>query len=67
MNIVSFFSFLSLFVFSSCVAERSALIEESQPTRCGHTLRGVPCRGWRVRSAPRPLKRQKGKSHEAAK
>lgn len=36
-----------------------ALIEESQPTRCGHTLRGVPCRGWRVRSAPRPLKRQK--------
>lgn len=34
-----------------------ALIEESQPTRCGHTLRGVHCRGWRVRSAPRPLKK----------
>lgn len=37
----------------------AAFIEDSQPTRCGHTLRGVHFRGWRVRSAPRPLKRQK--------
>ena len=37
----------------------AALIEESQPTRCGHTLRGVPCRGWRVAAPLRTLQRQK--------
>lgn len=59
MNIVSSFSFLSFFVFSSGVAENSALILESQPTRCGHTLRGVHCRGWRVAAPLRTLQRQK--------
>ena len=34
-------------------------ILESQPTRCGHTLRGVPCRGWRVAAPLRTLQRQK--------
>jgi hypothetical protein len=42
-----------------------APIEESQSTRCGHTLRGVHCRGWRVAAPLRTLQRQKGKSHEA--
>lgn len=27
-------------------------MEDSQPTRCGHTLRGIHCRGWRVACAP---------------
>lgn len=34
-------------------------IPNSQPTRCGHTLRGVHCRGWRVAAPLRTLQRQK--------
>lgn len=34
-------------------------ISNSQPTRCGHTLRGVHCRGWRVAAPLRTLQRQK--------
>ena len=41
------------------------VISNSQPTRCGHTLRGVHCRGWRVAAPLRTLQRRKGKSHEA--
>ena len=56
------FSLLSLFSYFAAV-ERCVptygVKGEGQPTRCGHTLRGVHFRGWRVRSAPRPLKRQK--------
>ncbi len=40
-------------------------ISNSQPTRCGHTLRGVHCRGWRVAAPLRTLQRRKGKSREA--
>lgn len=62
MNVVSYFSFLSFFVFSSGVAENPALILESQPTRCGHTLRGVPCRGLASGCAPsNPVKAEKQK------
>lgn len=62
MNIVSYFSFLSFFVFSFSVAECSALIEESQPTRCGHTLRGVHFRGLASGCAPsNPAKAERHK------
>lgn len=37
----------------------SGAISNSQPTRCGHTLRGVHCRGWRVAAPLRTLQRQK--------
>ena len=36
-----------------------ALIEESQPTRCGHTLRGVHCRGLASGCAPSNLAKAK--------
>ena len=62
-SVISSNSFISFSVFFRDVAKivpfRSGVIADSQPTRCGHTLRGVHFRGWRVRSAPRPLKRQK--------
>lgn len=60
MNIISYVSFLSFFVFPSGAAQPSAFIEESQPTRCGHTLRGVHCRGLASGLRPlRTLQRQK--------
>ena len=62
-SVISSNSFISFSVFFRDVGKVlpfcSGVIFYSQPTRCGHTLRGVHCRGWRVRSAPRPLKRQK--------
>ena len=62
-SVISSNSFISFSVFfrdaPNMLPFRSGVIADSQPTRCGHTLRGVHFRGWRVRSAPRPLKRQK--------
>ena len=56
------FSLLSLFSYFAAV-ERCVptygVKGEGQPTRCGHTLRGVPCRGWRVAAPLRTLQRQK--------
>ena len=63
VSVISSNSFISFSVFFRDVGKVlpfcSGVIFYSQPTRCGHTLRGVHFRGWRVRSAPRPLKRQK--------
>lgn len=63
LRVISLFPLFSHFAAVQKTAQYAAhifgAISNSQPTRCGHTLRGVPCRGWRVRSAPRPLKRQK--------
>lgn len=63
LRVISLIPLLSQFAAVQKTAQYAAcifgVIANSQPTRCGHTLRGVPCRGWRVRSAPRPLKRQK--------
>lgn len=57
---------LSLFSQSATVqnparyaAHIPGAISNSQPTRCGHTLRGVHCRGWRVAAPLRTLQRQK--------
>lgn len=56
--IVLYFSFFSFFVYPHSLLSSTAIIEESQPTRCGHTLRGVLCRGWRVAAPLRTLQRQ---------
>ncbi len=62
-SVISSNSFISFSVFfrdaPNMLPFLPGVISNSQPTRCGHTLRGVHFRGWRVRSAPRPLKRQK--------
>lgn len=52
MSIVSYSSFLSFFVYPSGVAECHALMLESKPTRCGHTLRGGHFRGLASDCAP---------------
>ena len=74
VSIFSLSSFFSLIVYCRSVylhrcAQRLlqaafrppsiAVISNSQPTRCGHTLRGVHCRGWRVAAPLRTLQRQK--------
>ncbi|MDL2316671.1 hypothetical protein LJC59_06280 [Desulfovibrio sp. OttesenSCG-928-A18] len=63
VSVISSNSFISFSVFFRDVAKivpfRSGVIADSQPTRCGHTLRGVPCRGWRVAAPLRTLQRQK--------
>ncbi|MDR2573569.1 MAG: hypothetical protein LBC94_04365 [Desulfovibrio sp.] len=56
----SFISFAAFFRDATTIVPfRSGVIADSQPTRCGHTLRGVPCRGWRVAAPLRTLQRQK--------
>lgn len=51
VSVISSNSFISFPVFFRDAAKIlpfcSGVIADSQPTRCGHTLRGVPCRGWR--------------------
>ena len=62
-SVISSNSFISFSVFfrdaPNMLPFRSGVIADSQPTRCGHTLRGVPCRGWRVAAPLRTLQRQK--------
>ncbi len=41
---------------------RTSAIYKSQPTRCGHTLRGVHCRVWRVAAPLRTLQRHEAKN-----
>lgn len=60
--LLSYFSFLSFFVCLHALQLPYALIEEGQPTRCGHTLRGVHCRGLaRERRAALPSNPPKAK------
>lgn len=62
-SIISSDSFISFSVFFRDVGNMLPFclgaISNSQPTRCGHTLRGVHCRGWRVAAPLRTLQRQK--------
>ena len=62
-SVISSNSFISFSVFFRDVGKVlpfcSGVIFYSQPTRCGHTLRGVLCRGWRVAAPLRTLQRQK--------
>ena len=62
-SVISSNSFISFSVFFSDAANmlpfRPGVIANSQPTRCGHTLRGVHCWGWRVAAPLRTLQRQK--------
>ena len=50
-SVISSNSFISFSVFfrdaPNMLPFRPGVIADSQPTRCGHTLRGVHCRGWR--------------------
>ncbi len=58
-RIIRFFRlFRSLFTQHGII-RRSVVKGEGQPTRCGHTLRGVHYRGWRVAAPLRTLQRQK--------
>lgn len=63
MNVLSL---LSLFPPATCADAAllvHAFIEESQPTRCGHTLRGVHCRGLASGCAPsNPAKAERQKT-----
>ena len=63
MKVISLFLLFSQFAAmqreAGYAAHRCAVILESQSTRCGHTLRGVHCRGWRVAAPLRTLQRQK--------
>jgi hypothetical protein len=67
MRVISLFPLFSLFAIIQILAQYAAhnpgVIFNSQPTRCGHTLRGVHCRGW-----PRvsPLEPHKGRSNESS-
>ena len=62
-SVISSNSFISFSVFfrdaPNFLPFRPGVISNSQPTRCGHTLHGVPCRGWRVAAPLRTLQRQK--------
>ena len=62
-SVISSNSFISFSVFFRDVGKVlpfcSGVIFYSQPSRCGHTLRGVLCRGWRVAAPLRTLQRQK--------
>lgn len=62
-SVISSNSFISFSVFfrdaPNILPFRPGVISNSQPTRCGHTLHGVPCRGWRVAAPLRTLQRQK--------
>ncbi|MBS6828686.1 MAG: hypothetical protein KH208_02270 [Desulfovibrio sp.] len=62
-SVISSNSFISFPVFfrdaPNMLPFRPGVISNSQPTRCGHTLRGVHCRGWRVAAPLRTLPRQK--------
>ena len=64
-SVISSNSFISFSVFfrdaPNMLPFLPGVISNSQPTRCGHTLRGVHFRGWRVRSAPRPLQSQRAR------
>ncbi len=67
MMVFSLFPLFSQFAAMQREAEyaahRRAVIEESQPTRCGHTLRGVHCRGLASGCAPsNPAKAERQKS-----
>ena len=63
VSVISSNSFISFSVFfrdpPDMLSFRPGVIAYSQPTRCGHTLRGVPCRGWRGAAPLRTLQRQK--------
>lgn len=62
-SVISSNSFISFPVFfrdaANMLSFRPGVISNSQSTRCGHTLRGVHCRGWRVAAPLRTLQRQK--------
>ena len=62
-SVISSNSFISFSVFfrdpPDMLSFRPGVIAYSQPTRCGHTLRGVLCRGWRVAAPLRTLRKQK--------
>lgn len=62
-SVISSHSFISFPAFFRDVANMLPVcfgaISNSQPTRCGHTLRGVHCRGWRVAAPLRTLQRHK--------
>lgn len=55
-SVISSDSFLSFSLFFRDAAYippfRPGAISNSQPTRCGHTLRGAPCRGLASGCAP---------------
>ncbi len=61
--VISLFPLFSQFAVVQNPARYAAhifgVIPNSQPTRCGHTLRGVHFRGWRVAAPLRTLQRQK--------
>ena len=60
LPLISLFSqFATVQNLARSAATIPGVIADSQPTRCGHTLRGVPCRGWRVAAPLRTLQRQK--------
>ena len=64
-SVISSNSFISFSVFfrdaPNMLPFLPGVISNSQPTRCGHTLRGVHCRGWRVAAPLRTLQKQKGR------
>lgn len=65
-GIVSSNSFISFSVFFCDAPDmlpfRPGVIADSQPTRCGHTLRGVHCRGLASGCAPsNPAKAERQK------
>ena len=63
VSVISSNSFISFSVFfrdaPNMLPFLPGVISNSQPTRCGHTLRGVPCRGWRVAAPLRTLQSQR--------
>ena len=62
MKVISLISLFPPAVCSAVVLFPCASIGESQPTRCGHTLRGVHCRGLAGAfrpSTPKKAERQK--------
>lgn len=62
MRVISLISLFPPAVCSDASLYSCAVIEESQPTRCGHTLRGVHCRGLASGCAPsNPAKAERQK------
>ena len=64
LSLISLFSqFAAIQKSAPYAADIPVAISNSQPTRCGHTLRGVHCRGWRVGCTP--FEPCKGKKRES--
>ena len=62
MKVISLISLFPQFAGHEAGPVSFASIGESQPTRCGHTLRGVHCRGLASGCAPsNPAKAERQK------